>query len=100
MKKISVLAVLVVLMFVANAMAVGPGKTISWDDAQGKVTFSVDSHKAAKCNECHPKLFKMKKGETMKMADLDAGKFCGECHNGTKAFKTSDKDACAKCHKK
>jgi c(7)-type cytochrome triheme protein len=43
----------------------------------------------------------MKKGaDKMTMADMNAGKFCGECHNGTKAFKTDDPANCAKCHKK
>jgi c(7)-type cytochrome triheme protein len=40
----------------------------------------------------------MKKGgDTMTMKDMEAGKFCGACHNGTKAFAVKD---CAKCHKK
>jgi len=34
----------------------------------------------------------------MTMKDMEAGKFCGGCHNGTKAF--AIKDNCAKCHKK
>jgi c(7)-type cytochrome triheme protein len=45
-------------------------------------------------------MFQMKKGAQIKMADLNAGKLCGECHNGTKAFKTSDAANCGKCHKK
>jgi c(7)-type cytochrome triheme protein len=31
------------------------------------------------------------------MKDMEAGKSCGACHNGTKAFAVKD---CAKCHKK
>jgi c(7)-type cytochrome triheme protein len=34
----------------------------------------------------------------MKMADIYAGKMCGECHNGKRAFKPAGN--CAKCHKK
>jgi c(7)-type cytochrome triheme protein len=69
----------------------------------GKVTFDgkVHADKGLKCLDCHSKIFKMKKGSTeMKMADIHAGKFCGECHNGTKAFETNKPENCVKCHKK
>jgi c(7)-type cytochrome triheme protein len=43
----------------------------------------------------------MKKGTTeIKMADMNAGKNCGTCHNGEKAFKSSEMANCKKCHKK
>jgi c(7)-type cytochrome triheme protein len=43
----------------------------------------------------------MKKGgDVMTMKDMEAGKFCGACHNGTKAFGVKDAASCAKCHKK
>jgi c(7)-type cytochrome triheme protein len=35
-----------------------------------------------------------------KMADINAGKSCGTCHNGDKAFKSSDATDCTKCHKR
>ena len=103
MKKIVMLVALVTVMLYANAMAVQSGKTLNWDSPQGKVTFDgkVHADKGLKCTECHTKIFKMKKDSAaMKMADLNAGKFCGECHNGTKAFKTNDNANCTKCHKK
>jgi c(7)-type cytochrome triheme protein len=103
MKKIVILVALLMAMLVANAMAVQSGKTLEWDSPQGKVTFDgkVHADKGLKCNDCHTKIFKMKKGSAaMKMADLNAGKFCGECHNATKAFKTNDNANCTKCHKK
>ena len=103
MKKIGILVALLMSLPAANALAVQSGKTLDWDSPQGKVTFSGEEHaeKGLKCNDCHTKIFKMKKGSTtMKMAELNAGKFCGECHNGTKAFKTNDNANCAKCHKK
>jgi c(7)-type cytochrome triheme protein len=40
----------------------------------------------------------MKKGTEMKMADMDAGKYCGVCHTGEKAFSTKDQGNCLKCH--
>ena len=107
MKKFFVLA-LVVLVTVAmsvTAFAVPAGKTVEFEGkGAGKVVFDGKNHadKGAKCADCHQSgLFKMKKGaDTMTMKDMEGGKFCGACHNGTKAFDVKDKAACGKCHKK
>ncbi|MGE5304174.1 MAG: cytochrome c3 family protein [Alphaproteobacteria bacterium] len=68
------------------------------------VTFSHKFHVTEKklgCPECHTKIFQMKKlSAKMKMADINAGKFCGSCHNGTKAFAAKDPKDCGKCHVK
>jgi len=102
MKRVAIVAAgLAVVLTAAQAMAVSAGKSVEWNSSMGKVVFKGDDHagKGLKCNECHSKIFKMKKGSTqMKMADINAGKYCGECHNGKKAFKTAGN--CAKCHKK
>ncbi|MFZ3115697.1 MAG: c(7)-type cytochrome triheme domain-containing protein [Syntrophales bacterium] len=104
MKSMSWLAVILgVFMVAGNALAVPANKTLGWDTPEGKVTFDGKIHadKGLKCNACHTKIFKMKKGAAvMKMDDINSGKFCGECHNGAKAFKTQEKDNCGKCHKK
>jgi c(7)-type cytochrome triheme protein len=101
--KISVLIVtlIVALAFVGSAFAVGPGKTLEWPGAMGKVTFDgkVHADKGFKCGDCHTKIFPMKKGK-LTMAEMNAGKECGTCHNGTKAFSTKDAASCKKCHKK
>ena len=97
------LTLVVAATFVGNVFAVTSGKTVEYAGGpQGKVIFNGKTHadKGLKCSDCHPKLFPMKKGEGFKMADIDAGKACGACHNGEKAFKTSDKANCGKCHKK
>ena len=98
------LTVLIAVAFVGNAMAVPPGKTVEFAGGDaGKVTFDGKIHadKGLKCNDCHTKIFKMKKAaEKITMADMNAGKNCGTCHNGEKAFKSSDAANCAKCHKK
>jgi c(7)-type cytochrome triheme protein len=95
---------LAIVLFVGSAMAVPPGKSLEFEaKGTGKVIFDgkVHADKGLKCNDCHTKIFQMKKGAAkMTMADINAGKFCGECHNGTKAFKASDAANCAKCHKK
>ncbi|MDA8084583.1 MAG: hypothetical protein M0024_13070 [Nitrospiraceae bacterium] len=106
MKKMVLLVTLIIAVaFVGSAFAVPPGKTLVFDSSAGKVTFDGKIHSAAglKCGDCHKEgLFKaMKKGSVkMTMADINAGKFCGACHNGTKAFKSSDAANCGKCHKK
>ncbi len=104
MRKILILAVVlaVALAFIGTALAVPPGKTVEFKGGpMGKVVFVGKKHADAgmKCNNCHPKIFKMKKGaDKITMKDIYAGKFCGTCHNGEKAFKA--KANCKKCHKK
>lgn len=63
------------------------------------VTFSHDLHTSIfPCNDCHTKLFEFKAGAKHNtMADMNAGKSCGACHNGDRAF--SVKGGCYKCHK-
>ncbi len=83
-----------------SAMAVGPGKTVDFDEkTTGKVVFDGKAHADAKlkCNDCHTKIWPMKKGGKQTMADMKAGKSCGTCHDGKKAFGVTE---CAKCHKK
>ncbi len=106
MKKLFVLSFAIVVMFAmaVTAFAVPSGKTLEFDKGPGKVTFSgtVHAEKGLKCADCHSSgLFKMKKGaDAMTMKDMDEGKFCGHCHNGTKAFSVKDAANCGKCHKK
>ena len=104
MKLAAVLALfLAAVLSFGTAMATPPGKTVEYAGGdKGKVVFNGKTHadKGLKCPDCHPKTWPMKKGAAMKMADLNTGKFCGTCHDGKKAFKTSDEANCAKCHKK
>lgn len=98
-----VMAVLAGIFFSSTAHAVQPGKTVTWDTLIGKVVFNGKSHYDAgvKCLDCHSKIFKMTKGPQvrMKMADINEGKYCGKCHNGTKAFAATDASKCVLCHK-
>ncbi len=100
----SVVGVMIFIMCVGSAMAVPSGKTLEFEAKEGgKVIFDGKIHadRGNKCDACHTKVFKMKKGTAkMTMADINSGKFCGECHNGTKAFKASEAANCSKCHKK
>jgi c(7)-type cytochrome triheme protein len=107
MKKLLVIAIVVVVSFVlsVSAFAVPAGKTVEFDGkGAGKVVFDggVHASKGLKCADCHGAgIFKMKKGgDVITMKDINDGKFCGACHNGTKAFSAKDAANCAKCHKK
>ena len=62
----------------------------------GKVVFSHGRH-GTRCNECHPKLFEKKiSNRRINMKAMEAGKSCGACHDGKKAF--SVKANCTTCH--
>ncbi len=88
----------------AQAGAVGPGKTLTWEGGGGgRVVFEGKEHakEGYGCKDCHPGLFSMKKGTAViTMAAMDRGEFCGACHNGKTAFATSNPKKCHECHKK
>ena len=67
----------------------------------GPVIFPHTKHeKAIKCAECHPKIFKEKRGtNNMTMKKNMSGQSCGfaNCHNSPKAFPLFE---CFKCHTK
>jgi c(7)-type cytochrome triheme protein len=100
----ALMVIMVAVAFIGGAMAAPLGKTVEYAGGpMGKVTFDGKAHadKGAKCNDCHTKIFKMKKGSTkITMATMNKGENCGTCHNGDKAFKSSDPKNCKTCHKK
>ncbi|MBI4691777.1 MAG: cytochrome c3 family protein [Nitrospirae bacterium] len=59
--------------------------------------FNHETHsKMFGCRECHPKIFLMKAGTAdVTMKDINKGLYCGACHNGKRAFASSE---CTKCH--
>ena len=71
-------------------------------DNAGAVTFSHDTHlkkkrttgEAFNCAACH-QTGKGKRSHAT-MADMEKGKSCGACHNGTRAFSVAK---CTGCHK-
>jgi c(7)-type cytochrome triheme protein len=79
-------------------------------DSPGLVTFSHEQHKAKveKCQSCHVKVFKMKKGATgpLAMEKMKAGEQCGACHDGkteiggVRVFTVAADNNCTRCHKK
>lgn len=102
MRKIAILVTFIVaIAFIGTAMAVPPGKSMEFSSPMGKVTFDGKIHADAgkKCNDCHTKIFPMKKSAKLGMkAPHQPGKFCGTCHDGSVAF--AQKGNCQKCHKR
>ena len=102
MRKIIGLIVLVLLVGTGIALAVPGGKTLEFkNSSMGTVKFDGEVHKKAGlvCKECHNDgMFpKMKQGTVkITMEQIYAGKLCGTCHNGKKAFEA--KGNCQRCH--
>lgn len=86
------------------ALAVPAGKTLEFSNSsEGTVIFDGKLHKEAgnSCKDCHNNdVFpKMKQGTvTITMDEIYAGKYCGVCHNGQRAFDA--KANCTRCHVK
>lgn len=74
-----------------------PKTAITFGKGAATVNFAHDTHAMmSSCNDCHVKLFPMKKGSSKLTFDShNAGKFCFSCHNGKKAFSWS---SCSSCH--
>jgi c(7)-type cytochrome triheme protein len=106
MKKIIILAMAVVLSLSFATLGFSLKKDVEFKGGDaGKVVFSHETHtekNKLKCNDCHTKLFPMKKSAegTYTMAAMNEGKNCGSCHDGKKAFSVKDADKCGNCHKK
>lgn len=102
MSRMLTLMMVVLLVSTGLALAVPAGKTIEFkNSSMGVVKFDGEVHKkaAASCKECHNDgMFpKMKQGTVkITMEQIYAGKLCGTCHNGKKAFEA--KANCQRCH--
>ena len=76
-------------------------------DCHGLTTFTIAAsgfptkfdhgfHAKLGCKECHLGIFQMKRGSSrMSMDDIYQGRYCGTCHNGKKAFASTE---CSRCH--
>jgi len=96
------MALLVLCLSAASTgqAAVGGGDIDFAVTGAGAVVYSHDAHvtKAGlKCSDCHYKIFNAAAGDKQStMADMEKGRSCGACHNGTRAFDV--KANCQKCH--
>jgi len=91
------------LLAVSPAWAViGGGDIVIKVEGMANVLYSHDYHVSKaqlKCAACHPAVFKRSSQHTfVGMANMQKGKSCGACHNGTKAFSVTDQKHCATCH--
>jgi c(7)-type cytochrome triheme protein len=101
-QQLAAISLILTVMTSGNVLAVGPGKLLEFKGSPlGTVIFDGTTHKNAglTCTDCHnPEVFpKMKQGTVkITMNELYAGKYCGRCHDGKKAFLI--KDNCTRCH--
>lgn len=75
------------------------GDVVFKEKDNGNVTFSHAAHvEMFGCDRCHPDLFVPERNRNRKatMAEMEAGKSCGACHNGNEAFSVAGD--CEKCH--
>jgi len=100
-----VIALILASLFLSSAaFAVSANKTLEFNkSSMGVVKFDGTIHKEAgnACKDCHnADVFpKMKQGSVeITMDAIYAGKLCGVCHNGKRAFDA--KDNCERCHVK
>jgi c(7)-type cytochrome triheme protein len=103
------LVALMAMPQVSQAFKLPKDFTMTETGSMPAVVFSHEKHvgeQKLKCNNCHTKLFQMRKGKTEKKAGkltmeaMQQGKFCGACHNGERAFTVKSPDNCVKCHVK
>ena len=98
------LLIICTLLATGLALAVPTGKTLEFSNSpMGTVVFDGKIHKEAgnSCKDCHKQgVFPKMKLGTVKitMNEIYAGKFCGVCHNGERAFDA--KANCDRCHVK
>jgi c(7)-type cytochrome triheme protein len=68
----------------------------------GAVIFRHTTHTAfagGQCVACHPQPFKiLHPTRRTNHEEMNAGRSCGMCHDGRKAFGTGDQAACQSCH--
>ena len=104
-KKHLIIAIAIILT--SSSLAYAKFGDMVFDDKAGSLkkakmpaaVFPHDRHEDLyKCPDCHPKLFKDKRGANDINMKLNmTGKFCGapNCHNSPKAFPLYE---CKKCH--
>jgi len=81
---------------VPGLKVIGPDEAIKLGAEGMEAEFRHPAHASFPCYKCHTDLFPMKStGTITTMDEINAGKKCGLCHNGSVAF---DATNCAVCH--
>lgn len=91
---------LALLIMATNAQAITIKNVTYTTKNAGTVIFDHSLHLKQSsinnnCKACHSGIYDMKKRSHATMADMEKGKSCGTCHNGTAAFHVKQ---CARCH--
>lgn len=74
-----------------------PVRDIAFAVKPSRASFSHQKHLAAyDCRACHPGLFTAGPGVRRTMAEMEAAKSCGACHDGKVAFTV--RENCGSCH--
>ena len=72
-------------------------------DSPGPVVFSHTTHVEftdGNCLACHPSPFSLLgRHRVISHEEMEAGRSCGICHNGSDATGVDDSDACMICHR-
>ena len=101
---IGVALVSAALLLAGGPMRLPPDLLFDSKDAPAPVIFRHTTHVAPEpaqnaCLACHPEPYKMLHPVRHATHDeMDHGRSCGACHDGKKAFATSDPDRCDRCH--
>lgn len=83
-----------------NCVTCHAGDILFKEKDAGNVTFPHAAHieMLDGCDGCHPDLFKARRGANKAtMEDMENGKSCGACHDGSGAFSVAED--CESCHK-
>lgn len=93
----SLLALPLVVMGMPESVRIPVVNDHDGDPAEAAL-FSHWEHEQYKCFVCHDSIFPQKKvGFTHD--DMDAGRYCGACHDGKTAWSIDDDDVeCETCH--
>jgi c(7)-type cytochrome triheme protein len=75
------------------------GELLFEDKSAGNVVFSHKNHTGLyRCGDCHTELYQTARSTSrVSMQEMEKGKSCGKCHEGSIAFGV--KDTCESCHK-
>ena len=102
MSKYVLLVVFLTMVTLPSALqAIGMGDFVDevylQTEVVGRVLFTHNVH-GTDCMACHPAVFKKKSNSNhASMKEMEQGKSCGACHNGTKVFSVTEN--CLACHK-
>ena len=104
MRLLYIIGILSIIFISVSAARIGGGDISFKGGNAGDVIFRHDSHSmdaGFKCTDCHDSLYVTRvKDKRVSMAQMQKGKSCGACHNGTKSFDVKSKSDCNNCHKK